>query len=748
MDAPSAHVDADHPIVEPDRDQIAIFLDVVFGYCDGWIPLRGLAEQGTASAPGPRMTWIHTSGDLKQDAFAFARRAARDGVAFYVVPGTVTKEGAARAADVQQMQTVLVDLDAGDIAAKLTHLVRYLGQPTMIVESGGITPEGHDKLHVWWRLSEAAQGEDLQRVCRLREEIAAKVGGDRHFASAHQPIRVAGSIYHKHGVHKLVRIREHSAIDADLDEFAARVAEMPALDDRSSNQPAAPGKPTVDQVLTTLVREGAQDDWTRFQGASVAMGHFIYLAHQGRISIEEGWERICGYNATMLQPSWPLQDLRSEYDRLWKKHVKLHGPPVLFVAPADRPRTLTSYTLGQLLDDKSPMPADIIAPRILTPGGLLVLGGAPKVGKSDFLISWLCHMAAGAPFLGFSPARPLRVFYLQAEIQYHYLRERVTRIALEPEMIAAARDNLVATPRLDMLLNEAGVLSVVEVIRAGFPDEPPDIICVDPLRNLFDGGAPGATENDNNAMMFFLKERIERLRDAVNPHAGIILAHHTRKASKQDVQDDPFLALSGASALRGFYSTGLLMHRPDETSTVRRLEIELRNGPGIPAKSIDNVFGHWIELNGSYQRLARDEVGNRLDAERNRKADVIVSLIMQEAEARRLYTSTQFCDAFENSRGLGSMHTIRNRLQVLATKGVIKYLRDGTAFGLSVVRSRAGYLVVEGMRFGKDEIDPETGEVVSTAVPVLPSHYLTATDGMIREVEDPAVWVYPEGIDD
>ncbi|PKP67055.1 MAG: hypothetical protein CVT86_02460 [Alphaproteobacteria bacterium HGW-Alphaproteobacteria-8] len=76
------------------------------------------------------------------------------------------------------------------------------------------------------------------------------------------------------------------------------------------------------------------------------------------------------------------------------------------------------------------MPADLIGPRVLTPGGLLVLGGAPKVGKSDLLIAWLVHMAAGVPFLGFTPPRPLRIFYLQAEIQYHYLRERMQQIGL------------------------------------------------------------------------------------------------------------------------------------------------------------------------------------------------------------------------------------------------------------------------------------------------------------------------------
>ncbi|WP_262983153.1 helicase RepA family protein [Paracoccus mutanolyticus] len=83
---------------------------------------------------------------------------------------------------------------------------------------------------------------------------------------------------------------------------------------------------------------------------------------------------------------------------------------------------------------------------MLTPGGLLVLGGAPKVGKSDFLISWLVHMAAGVPFLGFTPPRPLRVFYLQAELQYHYLRERLHQIGLPSEVLVAARDGFVATP--------------------------------------------------------------------------------------------------------------------------------------------------------------------------------------------------------------------------------------------------------------------------------------------------------------
>jgi hypothetical protein len=431
--------------------------------------------------------------------------------------------------------------------------------------------------------------------------------------------------------------------------------------------------------------------------------------------------------------------------------VKKNGPALLRneADPEQEAQPLPVFSFGQLLDDRSPMPPDIIAPRVLTPGGLLVLGGAPKVGKSDFLISLLAHMAAGVPFLGFTPPQALRVFYLQAEIQYHYLRERMQQIRLDAAVIAGARDKLFATPKLRMILDDKGLAVVVDAVRVRFPDAPPDIICLDPIRNLFDGGEEGGGENDNNAMMFFLTERVERLREAVAPDSGVILAHHTKKMNRKAVLEDPFQALSGASALRGFYTSGLLMHRPDEDSTMRRLEIELRNGPALPAKLIDKENGRWVELNPMNERLVRKEAGTKLDAERLRKHDVILGMLLDEAAGGRLYTTMQFAEAFENKGGLGSKHTIRDRLSVLSTKGFVKFLRDGTPFGYAMARSRWGYLCVEGMEFLPLEVtDDATGEVTSSPRPVYPSHFKCAQSGACLDVENPAVWVYPEGVDD
>ena len=736
---------------EPDPAQIAQFMQVVFGYCDGLIPVRSFIDKGQGIDGRPHNIWLEADQAAPEKMATFATWASREGAAVYVIPGTVAAPGQAKAAEILQMQTVVVDLDTGDIAAKRAHLERHLGAPTMVVESGGVTPEGQRKAHVWWALTEPAEGDDIRRVCRLRGDIAAKVGGDMHFRSAHQPIRVAGSVYYKNSLKTQVRIVELNADrERDLAEFIEAVTDMPPAPGVSL-QPAFthPDKPAMDDVLVTPVREGAQDDWSRFEGASAAIGHFIRMVHEGRMTKDEGWIGICGYNAAMLRPQWPVERLKRESERLWELHVKKYGPPLIRLdSGAPGPVEMPAFTLGALLDDQSPMPEDIIAPRVLTPGGLLVLGGAPKVGKSDLLISWLVHMAAGVPFLGFTPPRPLRIFYLQAEIQYHYLRERLKQIALPPDVMAAARDTFVATPKLKMLLDNEGSVRVARAIRTAFPDAPPDILCVDPIRNLFDGGPDGGGENDNTAMMFFLKERVEVLRDHIDPDCGVILIHHTKKLSKHQVKEDPFLALSGASALRGFYTSGLILHRPDEDASERKLEIELRNGPALPSKLIDKRDGQWVEINPMNERLVRAEVGAKHDAERMRKHDVILGLLYEEARRGKLYTLAQFSEAFENTGGLGGRTIVHDRLSVLATKGKVKFIRGpaATRIGLAAERSKYGYLCVEGMLFGTggETVDPDTGEVTPELIPALPSHYKCPQTGAVLPVENPSVWVYQE----
>ena len=509
-------------------------------------------------------------------------------------------------------------------------------------------------------------------------------------------------------------------------------------------------------VVATTAMNGAKapidkTDWTPLKAKEVLIWPDLDAA---------GWDyaqnaaRACALvGATSVAILVPPPDKRSKWDAA--DGVAEGFDCAAFIAQGERqaiklPTTrLPWFTLAQLLDDDSPVPADLIGPRVLTPGGLAVLGGAPKVGKSDFLLAFLAHMAAGLPFLGMTPSRPLRVFYLQAEVQYHYLRERAKKIRLPAHGLELARTNFIATPQLRMVLDDAALPLIIAAMRDAFDGQPPDIIVIDPIRNVFDGGEAGG-ENDNGAMLFFLSQRVDRLRQAVDPDAGVILVHHTRKLTKKQFEEDPFQALAGASSLRGYYTTGVMLDRPNELSTIRRLTFELRNGPAISQKSVDKIDGEWRELDANC-RLVLKDFGERLDAERRRKRDAILEILFEQAAKGRCYTANQFAEAFEGKAGLGGERTIRARISALATQGYIKFFRDAAQYGLPAVgRNKFGYLCVEDMVLSLpfDTPDPATGEVLIRHFTVLPTHFKCPHSGAALPVERADVWVYQDDPND
>lgn len=442
-----------------------------------------------------------------------------------------------------------------------------------------------------------------------------------------------------------------------------------------------------------------------------------------------------------LPPKWDAADGVKDgqnIEEFLKHHVQMVSLEKQVPAPVSVFEDIPTFLVGEWNQDQSPMPEDLISPRILTPGGLLVLGGAPKVGKTDFMLSWLSHMSAGLSFLGMKAQRPLKIFYLQLEIPYDYMRERIHALKINPYFLPLVEENLAISSSTLMRLDEEGLQRVIQTIRKFFV---PDVIVIDPLRNVFDGGS----ENDNMEMMAFLQDRIEVLRRQVNPHAGVILVHHTRKMTKQEITLDPFHGLSGASCLRGYYSTGILLHHTDEEKTLRRLTFELRCGQGIPSKYIDKVEGEWCEMDVSHVRTIRQDFGEKCDQERKRVQDVIVTLILAEARKGNLYTPTQFSQVFENMSGLGGEITIQRRINVLASKGYIKFNRDPKycTTHCDAARSKYGIMCVENMTYLEcGETDEEEGQVNPSYTIILPTHFKESKQGAILPVENPEVWVY------
>lgn len=314
--------------IAPDHAMVARFADMVFGYCDCLVPVRALPEKGAPDAPS-HTPFLAADRELADKLALQADWAASAGMALFVVPGTVETAADARADSVVQTQVVLVDLDNGDIAAKRDHLVQHLGAPTLEVASGGVTAEGQGKRHLYWRLTEPAEGADIARVCRARHMIASKVGGDPAFRSAHQPIRVAGSVHAKNGVQRLVEIVASNERDYDLGELIEAIVAMPPLEgaafDELDFNSATEGRGAVTELFARKIREGGVDGETRFGALSRVIGYWIRRCREGHVTTVQAWEEMVAYNAARIDPPWPEDRLRQEAERLWKRDAERSG---------------------------------------------------------------------------------------------------------------------------------------------------------------------------------------------------------------------------------------------------------------------------------------------------------------------------------------------------------------------------------------------------------------------------------------
>lgn len=231
-----------------------------------------------------------------------------------------------------------------------------------------------------------------------------------------------------------------------------------------------------------------------------------------------------------------------------------------------------------LLEEDVVEEPDYIEPNFAGPGQFVLIAGPPKAQKSLLLQEMLVSGAIGAPFLlnTFTVARPLRTFWLQAEMNRKLLRKRAREFddltAGERELLSR---NLIISERFRMLLNEDGVKQTVDTIKRSFPaGHLPDVIAIDPLANVFDGD----NENDNTQLLRFLTGRIEAVRQAINPAAVIVLVHHSAKRSAEDLARDPFSTIRGAGALRGYYDSAIVIFRLNEESKTRKIHFELRGG--------------------------------------------------------------------------------------------------------------------------------------------------------------------------
>ena len=113
-------------LVAPDTEAIDVFVRTVLDGLEGFVPVRALAEKG-GPLMKPRLPFERAGGKLIERLHRHAVDACRQGAGLFVVPGATAVAGSARAEDLTQLATIIVDLDEGNIDHKVEVLSDLLG---------------------------------------------------------------------------------------------------------------------------------------------------------------------------------------------------------------------------------------------------------------------------------------------------------------------------------------------------------------------------------------------------------------------------------------------------------------------------------------------------------------------------------------------------------------------------------------------------------------------------------------------
>lgn len=518
-----------------------------------------------------------------------------------------------RASDADHYATTVVgcDLDTGMASAAAPARTLHC-PPTFIVQTG---EHPHKRLQLFWRLDEAITSQDLHR--ELFGGLADMLDGDRAITNPGRVMRLAGSVAWptKEGripeLTKLLPVKdENRAYSADAIAKAYPVQhKLASFDPNHKNEPIERVGAKNSLGLDTGVIDDGRETYMRDTIMAVLVE---LIGTTGSVpSVQELFDAAWPQYSSRVDLSRPgrgpdemmrkvqstlrrfergqLKDRRGRVLTLdsaveeWRGKIaqreKAVSRPDRFSNDAVKSGVQTSIRTSSFLDlltDHTPEEPDYIEPNFLGQSNFCLIAGPPKAQKSFLLTEMLVACATGGTFLSgrFTVPKPLKVFYLQAEMNRKLLRKRAQMMTFLPaEQKALLGENLIVTERFHMLLDENGVALAAETIKAVFPDGP-DIIAIDPLANLFDG----ESEDRAPEMMAFLNGRVEALRRAVNPAAAIIMVHHSAKKSADDMNRDPFVAIRGSGALRGYYDTGVIIYRKSEEGSERKVFIECRNG--------------------------------------------------------------------------------------------------------------------------------------------------------------------------
>lgn len=520
--------------------------------------------------------------------------------------------GRAEDKDAWALTSVYVDLDDPGTATAAKEIYG-LDKPTMVVVTGRAP---YTRAQMWWRLEEPLT--DPAKWPTLIRGMAVKMHGDTTVTNASRVMRLAGTIAWpvKDGrtveLTGIAPLKEPGRCQYDPEHLAqifppVAAAQQAVQTNGIHHKPNSLGLAdkiddgrerymlqTISACLIELVGTAGATPTAQelYDAAWPQYERKVDLTRPGRGP--EEFAAKCSYTVRRFEEGriGGIETLDKAIAAYQAKQERRPAAKPAQPAPAVQATAIRTTNFLNLLTEEVVEEPDYIEPDFAGPGNFVLIAGPPKAQKSFLLQEMLVACATGDSFLmnTFRVPRPLRIFYLQAEMNRKLLRKRAREFKLltadQKQLLAK---NLIVSERFHMILNEDGVKTAIETIRADFPTDPPDIIAVDPLANVYDQ----ESENDSAQLMRFLTGRIEAVRQAINPNAVVVMVHHATKRSADDMARDPFIAIRGAGALRGYYDSAIVIYRQNEDGKARKVHFELRGGESPEPMTVELSGGRF-----------------------------------------------------------------------------------------------------------------------------------------------------------
>jgi len=264
------------------------------------------------------------------------------------------------------------------------------------------------------------------------------------------------------------------------------------------------------------------------------------------------------------------------------------------------------YDAFALMDDPRKLPPYLIN-GLFRQGDNVVLAGPPKSMKSFLQAELIYSIAWGEDFLTDfeveSEGKP--VVWIQAEMPWYETQRRKT-----------------------LAFDEHGVEYLIDELLKRLDGEIPAVLAVDSLASVF----AEDNENDNADMQFFLRNRLGRFREVFGDDLTIVLLHHSNKGKVADLRKDPFNSLRGASALRGWYSAGMVMFKENPVDQHAEIHFEMRGE--MPIEQIN------VELqNGQLRRFEKPDVDSDAMVMSSYEQEFLNAVKVFEKDGRPLTTA-------------------------------------------------------------------------------------------------------------